>query len=282
MYSDCRGKRVSLDDREDISCIQFLFDANRVSRNTVTLRIPSQYKNPSYLNYYTQLSEEYNFAEEGLTLRKKSVSKYMNLFRKEGYELYSVYPFYFSFSQDRKTIRESLNSLCEKGFLSSEDLYHITGTVLTKYEKVLEFAKSRTSSITVAQEDLIRDFLKPYLEALEEKLPKAEIKLYIKCLIWFGTLGEEIHRCSPNEVYNLLYHYSVISDEDISQENLLIVEEDDISECLTSVASVVSGYSGLETALLQSGPALPNKDVLWHLIENMINESDIDYHDESQ
>jgi hypothetical protein len=264
MYLDKRVLKVALDDNEDLESIQFLLDANEVYRNTVILCIPLMYRTPSYLDHYRFLSEACNFAEEDILLHKDQIKKYSTLALEGEYAPGEWYPFYFSFLQKRKTIRESLDSICEKGVLTSEDRYHIEDA-LVKYEKALEFANSRTSETTIAQKDLLCTFIEPYLETLEEKLSKEEILTYVKDLVWAWSLLSFDSFNSLDDTYRLLRHSSRHRGTHLSA-----FVDDESLESLIAIARVPAGHSNLETALLQCGSTLPNKETILHLIEEKI------------
>lgn len=252
MYCDKSVVTVPFDDNVYLKHIILYINPHEKEKNEAIFGLRETYLRPEHLETFQNLFGTFALEEDGLELVTRRLPFFHNWVRDGLYEVNSTTPGHLEIKPP-VSIRASLNSLRNKGFLSENDRYYIEPH-LTKLEKAADFASHISSEISTAQKDIILAMIEPYMEDLKREMDSSdELERWI---MKFG--GVERIVSGPLDL-------SLVKAVSFTTE--FIEKSDDFFESLLPVVKVYNGTSNLETALLQNGVSLPSKEMIMSIIK---------------
>ncbi len=122
---------------------------------------------------------------------------------------------------------------------------------LQELERCLEFIPHVNTEISVAQKSIIESFLSPYIPILMASMTPEQIKKTIHSAT-IAVSGFVYPETDFKPVMKTFCPHPYL-DKDWSKD-----KRDEVLDALYMIARVITGKANLETALMQSGPSLPN------------------------
>ncbi len=162
--------------------------------------------------------------------------------------------------KDASHIRVVLDLLFRREALSAGDRAYIESS-LRKCEKTFEFACATSADITIAQRDLISNFIEPYIEPIKSEVSDPDVLMaYIACL--GNALRIRGDRDLDIQLAKGLLQTSLTEGHTCS---------DSFYESLLCVVRVYVGVADLETALLQCGASLPDHTTIQGIVRETVS-----------
>jgi hypothetical protein len=146
---------------------------------------------------------------------------------------------------------------------------------LRELDRCLDFISRLSSDITVAQQDIIKSFVNPYLQVLRDNMEPWQIRESSKqaCVVVKGC---------PDSSFKFMMRTMWINQLPLQRTsdtnpNVPVINKDwekdkqnEILDSLYVIGKILSGKANLEGALIQSGEALPNLQIQEQVVMGLI------------
>jgi hypothetical protein len=183
----------------------------------------------------------------------------------------------FNNPRDARTVIENLY---QHGDILIEDRERIA-RVLLELEKCVQYADNRLDVISVAQKDIIKEFVAPYIEII--KAETTDIQILKE---WLSSTRAGLTRIrphfpanfmarwiGPNEEFNPLLEKDLIISKFIAYQCNLQDKSQEFYQSLIALTKTYYSMADLENALEQLGDGLPTEELIQQTILESFNNT---------